>query len=201
MSKSSKSKAFAVTFVVLTVSAIGSIITMILIYNKEISTMNPTPRPTYPSTTMGPPPVMRLPEHLVPERYKIFLHLHFYSRIEVDNGTTPEQTMLFTGNSTVNFHCVQRTRSIYLHSRDLRVSKPVVKNRDSDEEIRVSNVTFHSDRSDFLQVRLNEALEAGMNYSLFLAFEGQLSDNLEGPYVSTYHESLPEDEGVSHPER
>lgn len=62
-------------------------------------------------------------------------------------------------------------------------------------------MTFHTDESDFLEIQLNDALEAGMNYSLFLAFKGEISDNLEALYVSTYNEGLPADEGDTNSER
>ncbi|XP_061628759.1 alanyl (membrane) aminopeptidase-like b [Phyllopteryx taeniolatus] len=195
MLKTSTSKAFAAAFGILTVSAIGSIVTMIILYKTEISTMNPTPRPTITSTTMGPPPVMRLPTNLVPENYKIFLHLHFYSEIiEEVNVTTPNQTMMFTGNSSVDFHCVKTTWSIYLHSRDLRVYDPVVKNKNTNKEIRTANMKYHTDESNFLEIQLKDQLEEGMNYSLFLAFKGEISQHLQALYVSTY------DEGFPHPD-
>ncbi|KAM9854309.1 alanyl (membrane) aminopeptidase-like b [Aulostomus maculatus] len=198
MLQSHTSKAFAGAFAVLTVTIIGGIVTMTIMYNTQISTMNPTPRPADPSTTMGPAPVMRLPKSLVPESYKIFLHSHLYSQIiEVVNVTTPNQTMLFTGNSTVNFHCVQKTATIYLHSSELELSKPTVRNRDSDEVIRVSHMDYPSKKRHFLEIHLKEALVAGANYSLFLAFKGEISTALQGLYVSTYHESFPDYEGTN----
>ncbi|XP_051918184.1 alanyl (membrane) aminopeptidase-like b [Hippocampus zosterae] len=192
MPKTSTSKAFAATFGILTASAIGGIVTMIILYETQIATMNPTPRPTLAATTMAPPPVMRLPTNLVPENYRIFLHLHLYSKIiEEVNVTTPNQTMLFTGNSTVHFYCVETTRSIYLHSRDLRVYDPLVKNENTKKKIEISNMKHHADESDFLEIQLADKLEAGMNYSLFLAFKGQISQNLQALYLSTYKESFP----------
>ncbi|XP_061679641.1 alanyl (membrane) aminopeptidase-like b [Syngnathoides biaculeatus] len=192
MPKTSTSRGFAAAFGILTVSAIGSIVTMIILYKTQISGMNPTPRPTFPSTTMGPPPVMRLPTNLVPEKYTIFLHLHFYSKIiEEVNVTTPNQTMLFTGNSSVNFRCVKTTRSIYLHSQDLSVYDPVVKNKNTSKEIKTINMKFHTDESHFLEIQLKDPLEEGTNYSLFLAFKGAISRNLQALYVSTYDEGFP----------
>uniref|UniRef100_A0A7N9AZS2 Aminopeptidase n=1 Tax=Mastacembelus armatus TaxID=205130 RepID=A0A7N9AZS2_9TELE len=196
------SKAVATTFVILTISLIVGIITMVILYNTEISTMHPTPRPTFPSTTTGPPPVMQLPGNLIPESYTIFLQPHFYTRIiEVVNVTSPNQTMLFTGNSTVNFHCVQRTSTIYLHSKDLTVSNPVVMNKDTNEKIYVYAIKHHEDESNFLEIQLNDALKAGGNYSLFLAFRGEISENLEGLYLSSYLEGSPTYEDYTSAER
>uniref|UniRef100_A0A3B4UQW0 Aminopeptidase n=1 Tax=Seriola dumerili TaxID=41447 RepID=A0A3B4UQW0_SERDU len=185
------SQAIAATFVVLTVSAIAGLVTMIIMYQSELSTMNPTPPPTIPSTTTAPPPVMRLPKNLIPESYEVVLWPHLYTQItEVINVTSPNQTMLFTGNSTVNFHCVQRTSTIYLHSMDLNVSDAKVKDRDKNLNIAVTSMYYHEDQSDFLVVELNSALMAEGNYSLFLSFNGEISEALDGLYVSSYMEVL-----------
>ncbi|XP_026222167.1 alanyl (membrane) aminopeptidase a [Anabas testudineus] len=196
------SKALAATFIVLTISVIGGIITMIILYKTEISGMNPTARPTLPPTTTAPPPVMRLPPNLVPERYTIFIQPHFYTKIiEEVNVTSPNQTMLFTGNSTVEFRCVERTSTIYLNSKDLKVSNPLVKNTKTNEKIPHSSMISHDDESNFLEIPLNEHLEAGKNYSLFLDFEGEISVNLEGLYLSSYVEGGPAYEGDRNAER
>ncbi|XP_050929569.1 LOW QUALITY PROTEIN: alanyl (membrane) aminopeptidase-like b [Lates calcarifer] len=195
------SKVAAAAFIVLTVSSIAGIVTMIILYKTQISTMNPTPRPTFPSTTMGPPPVMRLPRNLIPESYEIFLQPHLYSKIiEVVNVTSPNQTLLFTGNSTVNFHCVERTRTIYLHSKDLTVSNPVVMNKNTNKKMGVSAVKHHEDPSNFLEIQLNDILEQG-NYSLSLAFKGELSEYNEALYVSSYFDGFPAYEGDTNAER
>ncbi|KAK5867984.1 hypothetical protein PBY51_012433 [Eleginops maclovinus] len=193
MSKNSLvSKAFAAAFAVLTISSIAGIVTMVILYKTQISTMNPTPRPTFPSTTTGLPPVMRLPKNLVPERYKVLLWPHFYTRIiEEVNVTSPNQTALFTGNTTVFFHCVQSTSTIYLHSQDLEVFGGSVVNIDKNERIPVIQTVNHKDQTDFLEIQLDNALETGGNYSLYLAFSGELSDNLLGMYSSTYEEDTP----------
>lgn len=184
MPKSYKSKASVTAFLFCTVSVIGSIVTLIVLFRNQIFTMN-----------QGPASLHRLPKNLIPESYNIFLQPHLFSRvIDVVNVTAPNQTMLFTGNSTVNFHCVQRTSIIYLHSEDLAVSNPAVVDRDSDEVIGVYSVKYHTESSSLLEIQLDEALEAGRNYSLFLAFKGEISETLQGLYVSKYNEGLPDDE-------
>ncbi|KAK5928609.1 hypothetical protein CgunFtcFv8_013661 [Champsocephalus gunnari] len=193
MSKnSSVSKAFAAAFVVLTASAIAGIVTMVIMYKTQIATMNPTPRPTFPPTTTGLPPVTRLPKNLVPERYKVLLWPRFYSQIlEEVNVTSPNQTALFTGNTTVYFHCVQGTSSIYLHSQNLDVYGPVVASTDTDEGIRVTRMENRQDQTNFLEIELDYALKTGGNYSLFLSFRGEVSGGLEGLYGSSYEEGIP----------
>ncbi|XP_070828166.1 alanyl (membrane) aminopeptidase-like b [Chaetodon trifascialis] len=194
------SRAITSAFVILTVCAIAAaIVTMIILYTTEISTVNPTP--TVMSTTPGPPPVMRLPKNLIPHSYKVVLQPHLYTRIiEVLNDTGPNQTNLFTGNSTVYFHCVERTKTIYLNSKDLRAFDPVVMNMKHNEMIGVSEMKHHKKQSNILEIQLNETLEAGGNYSLFLAFKGELSEH-DGLYISTYHEGKPASEGDTNTKR
>ncbi|KAG7281568.1 hypothetical protein CRUP_007602, partial [Coryphaenoides rupestris] len=84
------SKAFAIGVVTLTVSAIA-----------------------------GPPPNLRLPGNMVPERYLLYLKPHLYSSLNTSDVNATEQTSLFTGNSTVFFQCVQKTQSLFLHSKNL----------------------------------------------------------------------------------
>ncbi|XP_041795824.1 alanyl (membrane) aminopeptidase a [Chelmon rostratus] len=193
------SKAVASAFAILTVSAIAGIVTMIILYTTEISTTDPTP--TVTSATPGPPPVTRLPKNLVPHSYKIFLQPHLYTRIiEMGNDTSPNQTKVFTGNSTVNFHCVETTKTIYLNSKDLTVFDPVVTNTKHNEMIGVAEMKHREDQRNLLEIQLNETLEAGGNYSLFLAFKGELSQ-LDGLFVSTYHEGKPAYEGDTNTKR
>uniref|UniRef100_UPI0037E79971 alanyl (membrane) aminopeptidase-like b n=1 Tax=Semicossyphus pulcher TaxID=241346 RepID=UPI0037E79971 len=200
---SAVSKVIAIAFVVLTASAIAGIVTMVILYKTQIATMNPTPRPTYPATTVGPPPVMRLPKNLIPQNYEVFLQPHLYTKIiEEVNVTSPNQTMLFTGNSTVHFHCVQKTNTIYLHSSDLAVSGPVVKDKDQKNElIVVSSMKQYENGTNFLEIHLRDALEAGGNYSLFLAFKGEISESLEGLFLSTYVHGQPAYEGDTDADR
>ncbi|XP_034031432.1 aminopeptidase N-like [Thalassophryne amazonica] len=189
MSKGSLiSKAVAAVAVILTVSVIGGIITMVIVYEKMLATLNPTPRPTLPTTTTAPPPVLRLPGSLIPESYKIYLQLHFYPKIIKEvNVTSPNQTMLFTGNSTVKFRCIQTTKTIYLHSDQLKVYGEKVVNTETNEVIGVYSVSSEDSPKNFLKIMLNDMLEKGGSYSLFLTFKGEMS-GLTGLYMSTYTE-------------
>ncbi|KAM8891449.1 alanyl (membrane) aminopeptidase-like b isoform 2-T2 [Spinachia spinachia] len=176
--------------------------TLIETMEGEIAKMNPTPPPTMPSTTTRLPPVLRLPRDLIPQSYEVFLQPDFYTKIiEVVNVTSPNQTMHFTGNSTVSFHCVQGTRAIYLHSGDLAISDPVVVNRNKSEKVVVSSVKTHEYPSNFLEIQLEDALEEGVNYSLFLAFEGAINQSPYAMFVSTYVEGSPVYEGDQDTER
>lgn len=196
MSKNSlMSKTFAAVFCLLTISVIGVLVGMVISYNKALERLKPTPPPTAPVTTLAPPPEMRLRKDVLPETYEIFIKVHLYSRIiEEVNVTSPNQTLLFDGNVTVHLKCTEKTKTIFLHSRQQKVFNVTVTDKDSKKDIEVERVFLHKDESDFLEVQLEEALEVGGNYSLFLEFSANVNEDLDGLFLSTYQEGKPESE-------
>ncbi|MED6244505.1 hypothetical protein ATANTOWER_013710 [Ataeniobius toweri] len=188
--KSRVSKGFAVAFVVLTVCAIAGMISMMVVYEIQTNGLNMTAPPIITTSTPPPPPVMRLPRSLIPESYDIILQPHLYTSIKEEvNVTTPNQTLTFTGNSTVHFQCHQDTTYIFLHSLGLNVFAPRVIDKDTGNPIKVRSVKHHKDVSHFLEINVDGRFKAGGNYSLFLAFEGEISEYLQALYVSKYTET------------
>lgn len=187
------SKGVAAAFVILTTCAIGGLIALTTIYYITYNEMPlPTALPTFKPTTEPPPPDLRLPRYLIPDSYDVSLQLHFYSKIiEEVNVTSPNQTMVFTGNSTVHFQCTTSTTSIYLHSVDLSITDAVVKNKDTNEVITVSSV-HQEEEGNFLVVKVNKNLEVDGNYSLSLGFNGEMTNNLDGLFMSYYTEGTPD---------
>uniref|UniRef100_A0A3B3W1Q5 Aminopeptidase n=1 Tax=Poecilia latipinna TaxID=48699 RepID=A0A3B3W1Q5_9TELE len=163
--KSTLSKALAVAFAVLTVSAIGGMISMMIVFEIQTNNLTMTELPTVPSTTLAP----RIVEEV--------------------NVTTPNQTLFFNGNSTVYFRCHQATKHIFLHSFELSVSPPEVIDRDNNKKLSVLSHQQHDDESDFLEIEMEENLKTDGNYSLFLSFEGEISEYLQALYVSKYTET------------
>ncbi|XP_053740649.1 alanyl (membrane) aminopeptidase-like b isoform X2 [Synchiropus splendidus] len=128
--------------------------------------------------------IVRLPENLSPEEYTVVLQPHFYTRLMDDTNTTREQIKLLTGNSTVKLHCVERTNKIVLHASDLNISNPVVINLHDNRTLGVRDV--RQEEGQILEIRLNQHLEKGHKYSLFLDFRRELSGGLSGLYLSGY---------------
>lgn len=190
--KSLISKTAAAVFIIVTVCAIIGIVAMVILHNTEISEMDPTTHPTLGNTITGPPPSMRLPKTLIPASYKVVLQPHLYTRFFKEDNVTSDKIMS-TGNSTVYFHCTQKTQTILLHSKNLTIiGEPVVMNIKNNMRTNISEWKLHDDQSDFLEVLLEEPLEEGEDYSLFLAFLGEMSENHDGLYISTYQEGEPE---------
>ncbi|XP_062403914.1 alanyl (membrane) aminopeptidase-like b [Sardina pilchardus] len=216
------SSGLAVGTGVMTVSAVGGIITMAIIFQVEVVREPPTtrtPATTTPFIPTGPPPDLRLPRNVIPESYRIFLRPLFYRTTPLPpmtnqtnqttptpptNPTTPatpaipttptpqrNQTFIFKGNSTVNFVCLNTTRSIFLHSKNLTITDLKLTRLDEDETLIVSHRVNQStvSETDFLEVRLEDedvAFEQNGSYSLFTSFEGEMYNDLTGFYISTY---------------
>lgn len=77
----------------------------------------------------------------------------------------------------------------------------MVINTKNNERINAPKMIADEDKSDFLEILLDEPLEAGEDYSLFLAFKGEISSGLDALYGSTYHEGNPAYEGDTSTER
>lgn len=166
----------AVVLIVLTVCAVATV----LLFKYGLSRI----------ATAQTPPSMRLPKNLLPHSYRVTLQPHLYTRVpEEENGTSVNQTLRFDGVSVVNFRCVEKTRTIYLHSKDLWITEPpVVTNQRKNVSTKVTQTLFHNDQSDFMEILLEEPLEEGEDYSLGLTFWGQMSETPAGLYVSVYDE-------------
>ena len=112
----------------------------------------------------------------------------------------PTRPALFTGNSTVYLKCVKTTSSIYLHSRDAgSFWLGGEEQRQPEREDRF--LRGESWELGFMEIQLDVSLEAGGNYSLFLNFKGQAIGNIDGLFLSTYLEGVPEYEGDMNPVR
>lgn len=60
----------------------------------------------------------------------------------------------------------------------------------TNKRINAPVMKHHDDQSDFLEIQLDESLEAGEEYSLYLAFKGEISEGVDGLYVSSYSEGI-----------
>ncbi|XP_029909225.1 aminopeptidase N-like [Myripristis murdjan] len=128
----------------------------------------------------------RLPASLVPERY----HVTLWPRL------TPELSSglyIFTGNSTVEFECVEETDLILIHSNKLNYT--TLNNTHMCALTAPDGVSAPSIQSSWLQpntqylvVQLDWELTKGQKYQLYAEFSGELADDLAGFYRSEYEE-------------
>lgn len=59
--------------------------------------------------------------------------------------------------------------------------------------ISTSTPKHHGSPSDFLELQTEVVLEEGGNYSLFMAFKGEMSNGVPGLFLSEYREGVPGD--------
>ncbi|MFT7813946.1 aminopeptidase N-like [Arapaima gigas] len=180
------SKVLAVSIATVTTLAVASVVSMLIVYIKQIEDNPPYPPPSRVPTTpfpTGPPPNLRLPGDLVPHRYTIYLQTHFYTRLT----NTTNQTFAFSGNCTVQFTCVKPTKRIIMHSKGLTVTPIQVSNEEG--SITIKNFSLYEDESNFLEVGLEELLKANKNYTFITKFEGEMFEDLAGLYISKYTEN------------
>lgn len=190
------SKAVAVGIGVITVSSVGGLVLMAVMFQMEIlktpplEPPNSTKRPDIPT---DPPSNIRLFDYLIPESYKVFLQTYLYGAIP--NNYT-EQSFFFKGNSTVRLKSMKESKAIYLHVHNLNVTNVEVRKSDSNEKLSVKGYKIHNSESNFLEIQLQDKLSGnGIYYDLFTTFEGELFEDLSGLYASRYTEpSEDEDE-------
>ncbi|XP_048024730.1 alanyl (membrane) aminopeptidase-like b [Megalobrama amblycephala] len=181
------SKAVAVGIGVITVSSVGGLVLMAVMFQIQILNKppveppKPTDRPTIPT---DPPSNIRLFDYLIPENYKVSLQTYLYGAIP--NNYT-EQSFFFKGNSTVRLKSMKESGAIYLHVHNLNVTNVEVRKSDSDQKLPVKGYKIHYNESNFLEIQLQGKLSGnGTYYDLFTAFEGELFEDLSGLYASRY---------------
>ncbi|CAL8374319.1 unnamed protein product [Arctogadus glacialis] len=127
----------------------------------------------------------RLPTTLKPLKYTVTL----WPRLNPD----PNGLYLFTGNSTVEFECVEETDLILIHSNRLNYTVPenrhlgVVSAPDGVFAPGV-RLSWLEGSTQYLVLQLYSKLVKGQRYRLYTAFTGELADDLAGFYRSEYLE-------------
>lgn len=113
---------------------------------------------------------VRLPSHLLPLHYDLYLHPDLVSG-------------LFMGRVTIAIEATSPTSYFLVHTKYLDISDTRLLNEDGDE---VSYMrAFEYGRNEFWVVQLEAEVVAG-NYSLSMEFNGNLTRGITGFYKSVY---------------
>ena len=113
---------------------------------------------------------VRLPSHLLPLHYDLYLHPDLVSG-------------LFMGRVTISIEATSPTSYFLVHTKYLDISDTRLLNEDGDE---VSYMrAFEYGRNEFWVVQLESEVVAG-NYSLSMEFNGNLTRGITGFYKSVY---------------
>ncbi|KAM9808144.1 uncharacterized protein ACB057_005988 [Neosynchiropus ocellatus] len=187
------SKGVAAGLGVLAVAAVATIIALSVVYaqekaNNNNGTVSPTDAPVEPTS----PPSnelwdqYRLPKSLVPLTYNLTL----WPRL-TPNATTG--LYIFTGDSTVDFECVEETDLILIHSNKLhytlmdgQMARLVALTSGAKAPAIVKS--WEQNVTQYLVLQLDGKLTKTHVYQLHTVFTGELADDLGGFYRSEYME-------------
>lgn len=121
----------------------------------------------------------RLSTKVIPHSYKLKLIPFIYT----GNFT-------FHGEVTILVNITENVDSITLHADELEIendSVQVYAEGGDYYEVVISELTNNS-KSDFLTLKLEEELQEGKQYNIFIKFKGVLNDMMEGFYRSSYQD-------------
>ncbi|XP_061578143.1 alanyl (membrane) aminopeptidase b, tandem duplicate 1 [Cololabis saira] len=189
------SKAVGVLGIIAGVAALSTIIALAVVYSQERSKNN-NENESGGTTTVKPPVTpppsnepwdqYRLPKTLVPNYYIVTL----WPRLTRDPTTG---LYIFTGDTLVEFECVQETDLILIHSNKLNYT--MTDGHPATLASVGSAVGAPSIKSSWLQtvthylvLQLDAKLVKGQRYLLHTKFTGELADDLGGFYRSEYME-------------
>ncbi|CAK6976940.1 aminopeptidase N-like [Scomber scombrus] len=186
------SKNVGLGLLVLAASALATIIALSIAYDKAKnrgkpgdgatdSTSTPTPATT-PFTSKDPWDHYRLPDSLIPVSYNVTLWPRLVPNID--------GLYIFTGHSGVVFRCEKETDLILIHSNKLNLTtinghhaKLSGLGEATAPAIQKSWLVV---KTEYLVLQLRSRLTVGASYVLYVEFQGELADDLEGFYRSEY---------------
>nr|XP_020506937.1 aminopeptidase N-like [Labrus bergylta] len=189
------SKTVGIVGAIVGVAAVSTIIALSVVYSQEKANNNQltdegtTSKPpvTTPAPSNLPWDKYRLPKSLEPDHYNVTL----WPRLTPDKTTG---LYIFTGDSSVEFRCVEETDLILIHSNKLNYTK--FENGHLATLKSVSGGKAPSIKSSWLKVetqylvlQLDGKLTKNQMYQLSTKFTGELADDLGGFYRSEYMEN------------
>ena len=112
-----------------------------------------------------------LPKTIVPLNYDIFLKVDL-------------EKFKFYGTVNMNIQVLEKTGHIMLHSKNLKITRVVLKDYDIEEIIQTGTVNFDRKR-DLLTIPTRENL-IPRTYNLSIKYIGSLEEELNGFYRNSY---------------
>lgn len=117
---------------------------------------------------------VRLPTSVSPLEYDIYLH--------------PNLTQgKFSGKVTIKCNVITTTKFIVLHTKDLVISKTLLKVLPDGKEMKVSKQLEYI-TNEQIYLELESSIPAKTDISLEITFEGKLIKKLSGFYLSSYRD-------------
>jgi puromycin-sensitive aminopeptidase len=113
---------------------------------------------------------VRLPNHVIPNRYKITLFPNL-------------QEFTFSGEEEISLDIIKPTKEIILHSAELDISFAEIKA--GKEKIKTKSISY-DEKTETVTIKFNKLISKGQS-KLKLIFTGILNDRMRGFYKSKYH--------------
>uniref|UniRef100_A0A3P8S2Y0 Aminopeptidase n=1 Tax=Amphiprion percula TaxID=161767 RepID=A0A3P8S2Y0_AMPPE len=193
------SKAVGIVCIVAAVGAVATIIALSVVYSQEKAKNNDSNlQPTKPPPVTKPPSPTTAPSNQPWNKYRLRTNLvPWHYNVTLWPRLTPDATgkYIFTGESSVEFHCAEATNLILIHSHKLGyyplsngLSARLTAVNDGDTVPGIESVWLQNE-TQYLVVQLKGDLTKGNYYILETIFEGELADDLGGFYRSEYTEN------------
>ncbi|XP_061825773.2 aminopeptidase N-like [Nerophis lumbriciformis] len=194
------SKGVGVVCIILGAGAVATIIALSVVYSQEKAKNDNQVLPTNGGSTSKPPGTTtvapsnnpwdkyRLPKNLVPDLYYVTL----WPRLTEDPTTG---LYIFTGDSSVEFMCVEETNLILIHSHKLNYTKfpnnhlAMLVSVDNGSKAPSILSSWRQKETQYLVLELDGKLMKDHRYRLHTKFTGELADDLGGFYRSEYMEA------------
>lgn len=121
---------------------------------------------------------IKLPSNIKPVHYRVHLRPDL-------------STFEFSGNVKILVKCIENTRTIYFHTRDLHITRHHVYtlptyDENFEELQKTTNSGRESPKLQMFAVELKNELQAGEYYIVYVEFKASLSKGLSGFYKSSY---------------
>ena len=115
----------------------------------------------------------RLPSNIAPYWYELEIRPFL-----ADSNFT------FSGRVRIHFTCLEETRSLRLHSKELNVTSFSL--IDTNDTVSLLDEYDLDDDTDFLTFHANDTFKENSNYSVNIEFRGVILNRLYGFYRSSY---------------
>jgi hypothetical protein len=125
----------------------------------------------------------RLPANLKPFSYDIKIK-PYIGPFE----TYGNKSFTFDGQVNISFTCLNETKEIVMHSKDLTILETKLFANDT-KELSINKNLKYDEIREFLSIEMSSHCEKNANYTLHIKYIGLISDSLAGFYRSSYTNS------------